>query len=272
MATSRDAQMYCCGANKEVILSAGTVGTPQLLLLSGVGPAEDLENLGITVVKDMPAVGRHVIDVRPSFPRSILRRDADAYGFCGFVNTLQHVSSGPIPFRMKPSLTYDFLRDATARSLAFLKWQFCGTGPLASLVYSSTAFVRSTDPRCVSFSLSPSLPPSPVYHTITQTHLLTFASCRLPFYANGRSGAPVNDRSSGPGAPDLEIEWVPQAVFADGFQRPRLSTSGVTFAAVALKPESRGRITLKSTDPFDTPNIDPQCVPSLASFSVSNQS
>ena len=171
--------------------------------------------------------------------------------------TLQHVSSGPIPFRTKPSLTYDFLRDATARSLAFLKWQFCGTGPLASLVYSSTAFVRSTDPRFVSLSPLP-LPPSSVYHTIT--HSLTSASRRLPFYANGRSGAPVNDRSLGPDAPDLEIEWVPQAVFADGFQRPRLSTSGVTFAAVALKPESRGRITLKSTDPFDTPNIDPQCV------------
>ncbi|PIL26390.1 hypothetical protein GSI_12147 [Ganoderma sinense ZZ0214-1] len=210
MATSRDAQMYCCGANKEVILSAGTVGTPQLLMLSGVGPAEDLENLGITVVKDMPAVGRHVVD---------------------------HVSSGPIPFRTKPSLTYDFLRDATARSLAFLKWQFCGTGPLASLVYSSTAFVRSTDPR-------------------------------LPFYANGRSGAPVNDRSSGPDAPDLELLWMPQAVFADGFQRPRLSTSGVTFAAVALKPESRGRITLKSSNPFDTPNIDPQYLSTESDMNV----
>ena len=73
--------------------------------------------------------------------------------------------------------------------------------------------------------------------------------CRLPFYASGRSGAPVNDRSSGPDAPDLELLWVPQAVFADGFQRPRLNTSGVTFAAIELKPESRRRITLKLSDP-----------------------
>lgn len=64
MNTAQDPQIYCCGANKEVILCAGTVGTPQLLMLSGVGPGEDLQRLGIPVVKHMPAVGRNVIDVR----------------------------------------------------------------------------------------------------------------------------------------------------------------------------------------------------------------
>nr|CAD7438273.1 unnamed protein product [Timema bartmani]CAD7454021.1 unnamed protein product [Timema tahoe] len=41
-------------ARKEVILSAGTIGSPQLLLLSGVGPSEDLESLGIEVKQDLP--------------------------------------------------------------------------------------------------------------------------------------------------------------------------------------------------------------------------
>lgn len=69
MNTAQDPQLYCCGANREVILCAGTVGTPQLLMLSGVGPAEELQRLGIPVVQHMPAVGRNVIDVRlPSFP------------------------------------------------------------------------------------------------------------------------------------------------------------------------------------------------------------
>ena len=49
--------------NREVILCAGAVGTPQLLLLSGLGPAEDLQKLDIAVVKDLPAVGRNMIDV-----------------------------------------------------------------------------------------------------------------------------------------------------------------------------------------------------------------
>ncbi|XP_037467371.1 (R)-mandelonitrile lyase-like [Triticum dicoccoides] len=46
----------------EVILSAGTLGSPQLLLLSGVGPASDLASLGIPVSVDSPDVGKHMFD------------------------------------------------------------------------------------------------------------------------------------------------------------------------------------------------------------------
>uniref|UniRef100_A0A453T331 Glucose-methanol-choline oxidoreductase N-terminal domain-containing protein n=1 Tax=Aegilops tauschii subsp. strangulata TaxID=200361 RepID=A0A453T331_AEGTS len=46
----------------EVILSAGTLGSPQLLLLSGVGPANDLTSLGIPVSVDAPDVGKHMFD------------------------------------------------------------------------------------------------------------------------------------------------------------------------------------------------------------------
>ena len=71
MNTLQDPQIYSCWATKEVILCAGTVGTPQLLMLSGVGPAEDLQKLDIPIVKDMPAVGRNVIDVRRSVKSSL---------------------------------------------------------------------------------------------------------------------------------------------------------------------------------------------------------
>lgn len=46
---------------KEVILSAGTVGTPQLLMLSGIGPGKQLKKLEIPLVKDLP-VGRNLQD------------------------------------------------------------------------------------------------------------------------------------------------------------------------------------------------------------------
>ncbi len=42
--------------NREMILSGGAINSPQLLLLSGVGPADDLEALGIPVVVDLPGV------------------------------------------------------------------------------------------------------------------------------------------------------------------------------------------------------------------------
>tara|TARA_B100000212_G_scaffold113732_1_gene84760 strand:- start:185 stop:1840 length:1656 start_codon:yes stop_codon:yes gene_type:complete len=53
-------------ALKEVILSAGAVGSPQLLMLSGVGPASHLKDHGITIVADMPGVGQNLND-HPDF-------------------------------------------------------------------------------------------------------------------------------------------------------------------------------------------------------------
>lgn len=49
-------------ANKEVILSAGVFGSPQILLASGVGPAEELTPLGIEVIADRPGVGKGMQD------------------------------------------------------------------------------------------------------------------------------------------------------------------------------------------------------------------
>ena len=46
----------------RIILSAGAVGSPHLLLLSGVGPAEQLERFGIPVVQDTPGVGQNLKD------------------------------------------------------------------------------------------------------------------------------------------------------------------------------------------------------------------
>lgn len=49
-------------AAKEVILSAGAVGSPHLLLLSGVGPKGELEAVGVRCVVDAPHVGKHLKD------------------------------------------------------------------------------------------------------------------------------------------------------------------------------------------------------------------
>lgn len=55
-------ETFTVSASQEVVLSTGVIGSPQLLQVSGVGPSDLLEGLGITVVKDLPGVGMHLAD------------------------------------------------------------------------------------------------------------------------------------------------------------------------------------------------------------------
>ncbi|MFT5182866.1 MAG: choline dehydrogenase [Alphaproteobacteria bacterium] len=49
-------------ARREIVLSSGSVGSPQLLQISGVGPAALLQEIGVPVVHDLPAVGENLSD------------------------------------------------------------------------------------------------------------------------------------------------------------------------------------------------------------------
>ncbi len=49
-------------AEREVVVSAGAIGSPQLLLLSGIGPREELASVGVECVLDNPHVGKHLKD------------------------------------------------------------------------------------------------------------------------------------------------------------------------------------------------------------------
>ncbi|KAJ7061182.1 aryl-alcohol oxidase-like protein [Mycena amicta] len=62
VAQSAGATTYAFAASKEVILAAGTIGTPQILLLSGIGPTADLTARGIPTVLNVPDVGRNLQD------------------------------------------------------------------------------------------------------------------------------------------------------------------------------------------------------------------
>lgn len=61
-AASKDAPRVSVTARREVILSAGAIGSPQILQLSGVGRKELLDKRGIAVIKDLPGVGQHLQD------------------------------------------------------------------------------------------------------------------------------------------------------------------------------------------------------------------
>ena len=85
-------------ARKEVILSAGSVGSPQILLLSGIGPANDLKHLQIAVKRDLP-VGMNLQD-HLTFPLTFIANDIDPIS--GFSRTK------PLEETFRQVLSYTF--------------------------------------------------------------------------------------------------------------------------------------------------------------------
>ncbi|GJJ13694.1 hypothetical protein Clacol_007950 [Clathrus columnatus] len=118
--TSRDGPLFRVSARKEVILSAGSYVTPQLLMISGIGPRAELEEKEIKVIKDLPAVGKNLVD---------------------------HAACGSVVYRTTKSLpTYDRLNNPLRALVALVQWYITGKGPMATLTLPGAAFVRSDDP------------------------------------------------------------------------------------------------------------------------------
>jgi choline dehydrogenase len=115
-------------ADREVLLCAGAVGSPHLLMLSGVGPARELEAHGIEVAVDLAAVGRGLHDhprVTPEWPTPGSRN------------------------------LWEELTDAN-----LAEWATHGTGPMSSLGAEAGGFVR-TDPDLPAPDLQLGLLPGP---------------------------------------------------------------------------------------------------------------
>jgi choline dehydrogenase len=60
--TDKAGRQQLIKARKEVIISGGAIGSPQILMLSGIGEAEQLKDAGIDVVHDLPGVGKNLQD------------------------------------------------------------------------------------------------------------------------------------------------------------------------------------------------------------------
>lgn len=102
-------------ATKEVVLSGGVINTPQLLMLSGIGPADDLKKHGINAAVDLPGVGRNLQD---------------------------HVSVILMYKRKEPGPFHAMMRaDRIARHMA--EAYLFGTGPASDVPGGITAFLKS---------------------------------------------------------------------------------------------------------------------------------
>src|SRR5215510_14499433 len=103
-------------ARREVIVSGGVYGSPQLLMLSGLGPAAHLQKFGIPVLRDMSGVGSHLHD---HFNTYVAYRCA------------------------QPVTMNDLLLSLPRRLLAGAQYALARTGPLASMGLYVGALIRS---------------------------------------------------------------------------------------------------------------------------------
>lgn len=109
---SSGGRAYHQHAQREVLLSGGAINSPQLLMLSGVGPADQLRRHGIDVVADAPQVGQNL---------------QDHLDIC----TLQHSTQ---------RVTYDRLSDIVVALNYYLRGH---SGPGSSNIAEAGGFVRS---------------------------------------------------------------------------------------------------------------------------------
>src|SRR5258708_11298494 len=94
-------------ATKEVILSGGTINSPQLLMLSGVGPGEQLQKFGLRVVADVAGVGENLHDHPSVYTYYTTKPSFSAFGGSpegnAFVKTQAHLPQ-PHPQLLSPPL------------------------------------------------------------------------------------------------------------------------------------------------------------------------
>lgn len=111
----RGGQSHTVHADREVILSGGAYNSPQLLMLSGIGPADDIKAHGIAPIHDLPGVGRNLQE-HACIPMRRLCR---------------------VPTGFDARLRFDRI------AVAVLQWALTGRGTMASLPLLSSGFIRT---------------------------------------------------------------------------------------------------------------------------------
>ena len=115
VAYERKGQAQTARAAREVILCGGAINSPQLLKLSGIGPAAELQALGLPVVHDLPGVGENLQDHLEYYFQVASKKPITLYRHTGILG----------------------------RGLVGAQWLLRGTGLGASNHFEAGAFIRS---------------------------------------------------------------------------------------------------------------------------------
>ncbi len=112
---ARKGQQQTVCARREVVLCGGAYGSPQVLMLSGIGPAAHLNDLSIKVNADLPGVGANLIE----HPRMML----------------QYLANAPVTYINQ--LRFD------KAALSAMRWALMGSGPFATQITSGTVLLKT---------------------------------------------------------------------------------------------------------------------------------
>ena len=177
---ARNGAMHTAEAAREIILSGGTYNSPQLLLLSGIGPADELRAQGIAPVLDRPDVGRN------------LQEHANA--------VITYTLSKPL------SITGELRWDRL--TLDVLRWTFTGTGVVACMPTECVSFLRTrreSERPDIELLLSPVSPDAAPWFPGIKAPVAHCFSSRVALL-HPRSRGKVTLRSADPAAPP-RILW-----------------------------------------------------------------
>lgn len=162
-------------ARHEVILSAGAIGSPDILLRSGIGPAAQVQAAGADVVLDAPQVGTNLQD------------HVDIM----LINSSRSITSYGVSLRTMPRLTWDAVR-----------WVTSSSGLLSSNMVEAGGFIRSApnvDRPDLQFTFIPGKK-STRGRTVEWGHGVSLHTCLLRPQSRGSV-----TRSTPEGAPDIDL-------------------------------------------------------------------
>ncbi len=221
----KDGTTEVLSARKEVVLSAGAIGSPQILLLSGIGPKSEIESVGVACRVDSPHVGKHLKDhlyLGLVFPAPGVGISMTEVGLSMGPDVIR-APDGPLPadpaddVAMSPELLG--IKQEAERRLA--EWVTTGHGLVSSSLYDASAW----------FSTGLGDP-----HT---------QDAQIGFFVCG----------------DTEESWRrtlrmdPERYFDDAAVRLGPDAETIILLANPVQPHSEGEVVLSSADPTVHPDI-----------------
>ena len=123
----RGGELWFASSNRETILSAGAIGSPQILQLSGIGPGALLQNHGIGVAHDLPGVGENLQDhlqLRMAFRvKNVLTLNTMAHSWWGKMKMgLEYALRRTGPLTMAPSQLGAFMKSDERQTSANIEF------------------------------------------------------------------------------------------------------------------------------------------------------